>query len=119
MNSKTSTNNKPLQIIYWNANGLRTGRNELETLVNSEDVDVILLNETRLEPGNPDPKIPGFNLHRTDRTVEKGGGTAIYVSNAIRYSVTEIPVVRHLEVTGVLLTTAIGPLRLFACYNRP
>lgn len=115
----TQPNPNSLQIAYWNANGLRSGRDELEEFIQKEDVAVILVSETKLRPNVRNPNIQGFTLHRTDRNDGPGGGTAVYVRNALRYHVAQTPTLQQLEATGIVVSTTNGPLRIFSCYNRP
>ena len=51
-----------LKVLIWNANGIRGKRNELEQFVSHKNVDVILLNETRLDSGTA-PKIYGYTSY--------------------------------------------------------
>ncbi|EFA12510.2 putative RNA-directed DNA polymerase from transposon X-element-like Protein [Tribolium castaneum] len=107
------------QVAFWNANGLRAARNELEEFVDRLQLDIVLVCETKLQPQTTDPKIRDFTLHRADRGIGPGGGTAIFVSNRIKHSVLATPDLRNMEAVGINVATANGPLRLFACYNRP
>lgn len=117
--SKNSVILRSLQIAFWNANGLQQARNELEEFIDRHHLDVVLVSETKLRAATRDPNIPGFTLVRTDRPTGPGGGTAIYIRKILKFYVAEKPDLRHLEATGVTVVTESGPLRLFACYNRP
>ncbi|KAH0816006.1 hypothetical protein GEV33_006785 [Tenebrio molitor] len=60
-------------IAFYNARGLRSSRNELEVFADDHDVDTLLVSETKLQPGTPDPKIRGFELyHRASCSPEPG-----------------------------------------------
>ncbi|KXZ75902.1 hypothetical protein TcasGA2_TC031881, partial [Tribolium castaneum] len=107
------------QVAFWNANGLRAARDELEEFVDRLQLDIVLVCETKLQPQTTDLKIRGFTLHRADRGIGPGGGRAIFVSNRIKHSVLATPDLRNMEAVGNNVATANGPLRLFACYNRP
>ncbi|KAH0811919.1 hypothetical protein GEV33_010872 [Tenebrio molitor] len=114
---------KVLAIIpktaFFNARSLRTTRNELEVFADSHDLDVILVNETFLRADDPDPKIRGFTLYRTDRTNGAGGGTAIFVRRTLPHYPNALPALQSLEATAVTIETANGPLTLISCYHRP
>jgi hypothetical protein len=110
---------KSLQTAFFNARSLRTTRNELEVFADSHDLDVILVNETFLRADDPDPKIRGFTLHRTDRTNGAGGGTAIFVRRTLPHYPNTLPALQNLEATAVTIETANGPLTLISCYHRP
>ncbi|KAJ3643999.1 hypothetical protein Zmor_026676 [Zophobas morio] len=70
-----------MAIAFWNANGLRSGRYELEEFMEDHQLDAILVNETNLLWDSRDPKMPGYTLHRTERRDGNGRGTAIYVED--------------------------------------
>ncbi|KAJ3641934.1 hypothetical protein Zmor_028404 [Zophobas morio] len=106
-----------MAIAFWNANGLRSGRYELEEFMEDHQLDAILVNETNLLWDSRDPKMPGYTLHRTERRDGNGRGTAIYVRKEIKHSSSYVPDLRQLEATAVTVVTARGPLRLIACYN--
>jgi retron-type reverse transcriptase len=110
---------KSLQIAFFNANGLRGSRNELETFADDHDLDLILVGETKLQAGVADPKIRGFVLYRSDRDRGPGGGTAIYVRNATPHYQITLPVLQSLEATAVRVETANGPLTIISCYHPP
>jgi retron-type reverse transcriptase len=108
---------RSLQIAFFNANGLRGSRNELETFADDHDLDLILVGETKLQAGVADPKIRGFVLYRSDRDRGPGGGTAIYVRNATPHYQITLPVLQSLEATAVRVETANGPLTIISCYH--
>jgi retron-type reverse transcriptase len=110
---------RSLQIAFFNANGLRGSRNELETFADDHDLDLILVGETKLQAGVADPKIRGFVLYRSDRDRGPGGGTAIYVRNATPHCQITLPVLQSLEATAVRVETANGPLTIISCYHPP
>jgi hypothetical protein len=110
---------RSLQIAFFNVNGLRGSRNELETFADDHDLDLILVGETKLQAGVADPKIRGFVLYRSDRDRGPGGGTAIYVRNATPHYQITLPVLQSLEATAVRVETANGPLTIISCYHPP
>jgi retron-type reverse transcriptase len=110
---------RSLQIAFFNANGLRGSRNELETFADDHDLDLILVGETKLQAGVADPKIRGFVLYRSDRDRGPGGGTAIYVRNATPHYQITLPVLQNLEATAVRIETVNGPLTIISCYHPP
>jgi hypothetical protein len=96
---------KSLQTAFFNARSLRTTRNELEVFADSHDLDVILVNETFLRADDPDPKIRGFTLYRTDRTNGAGGGTAIFIRRTLPHYPNALPTLQNLEATAVTIET--------------
>ncbi|KAH0815969.1 hypothetical protein GEV33_006822 [Tenebrio molitor] len=110
---------KSQQITFFNARSLGTTRNELDVFADSQDLDVILVNQTFLHAGDTDPKIRGYVLYRNDRNDGAGGGTATYVGRTLPHYPNALPALRNLEATAVTIETANGPLTLISCYHKP
>ena len=72
-----------LRILQWNADGLRNKIIELRKRAIDQDLDVLLIQESHLEPNQPSPSIPGFAALRVDRKNKKGGGLISYVKKSI------------------------------------
>ena len=68
---------KVVRLACWNADEVRGRKHELEHFLNQHGVDICLLSETFLNPGEAF-RIANYVCHRTDRTTVKGG-TAILV----------------------------------------
>jgi hypothetical protein len=68
---------------------------------------------------DPDPKIRGFVLYRSDRTDVAAGGTAVYVRRTLPHYPNALPALQNLEATAVTIETANGPLTLISCYYKP
>jgi hypothetical protein len=100
---------RSLQIAFYNARGLRSSSNELEVFADDHDLDALLVSESKLQPGTPDPNIRGFELYRSDRTRTPGGGTAIYVRREIRHHQIALPVLQDLEATAVTINEILDP----------
>ena len=61
---------------------------ELRNYMISKPVDILAINETRLDCSFPDSaaSIPGYSLDRKDRN-RNGGGVALYIRNSIAYEI--------------------------------
>ena len=71
---------RSLRILQWNADGIRTGLPELTQMVRDVDVDVVLIQESKLGPEDQTPNLPGFAVARRDRlTGPRGGGLLTFV----------------------------------------
>ena len=68
---------KALRLAYWNADGVRGRKLELEHFLSQHGVDICLLNKTFLNPREAF-RLANYVCHRTDRPTA-GGGTAILV----------------------------------------
>ena len=71
-----------LLLASLNIVSLRKHIHELEIILNDYNIDILILNETRLEPLIDDKEvtIPGYKIYRNDRN-KNGGGVAIYVKD--------------------------------------
>ena len=65
-------------ILFWNCQGIRPKRKELELYLKENVIDVIVLNETFLSKKH-NFKIPGHDTIRNDRSTGQGGGVAFLV----------------------------------------
>lgn len=114
---------KPPKIVLvsWNANGLKSNRNELQEFCVRHRPDLVLVNETRTVPGESDPKLLGFRLYRTDRPGinNHGGGTAIYVRAVLCHHLLPPLNLATIETTAVSVTTTSGIIHIYSCYHRP
>ena len=67
-------------ILFWNCQGIRLKRKELELYLIENVIDVIALNETFLSKKH-NFKIPGYDTIRNDRSTGLKGGVAFLVKN--------------------------------------
>ena len=65
-------------ILFWNCQGIRPKRKELELCLKENLIDVIALNETFLSKKH-NFKIPGYDTIRNGRSTGQGGGVAFLV----------------------------------------
>ena len=87
--SKMAVNNyniTSLRLTHWNANGLRKNLNEVKQFLIEENIDIMLLNETKLKSLTKF-KVTGYQCVRKERDNDKaGGGVMIRVKDNIQYS---------------------------------
>jgi hypothetical protein len=89
----------------------------------NNNIDVGLIQETKLQPGHELPKLDGFSVLRRDRERDKGGGLAIIVSNNIRYEMLDAPQgptpddTTELQIIGI--PTHAGNIQLVNMYIPP
>jgi hypothetical protein len=108
---------KPLRLAYWNADGVRGRKLELEHYLGQHGVDVCLLNETYLNDGQAF-RLANYVCQRTDRPTA-GGGTAILVRRGIVHHSVPIAGLTHLEATAIQVTMAGKPVRTLAASLSP
>ena len=71
-----------MNIIFWNCQGLRPKRKELQNYLLENQIDILALNETFLEPKFKF-HLPGYDIYKNDRLVGTKGGVAILVKKGI------------------------------------
>ena len=105
--SKAANNRerKGLRIASYNIVSLRKYKNELETVLNEQNIEVIGLNETRLDSKVPNSvvNIGNYHIYRKDRNTA-GGGVAVYVRETLphfqRLDITD----QDIEIIGIEVT---------------
>ena len=78
-----------------NVNGFRSNPDEFKVLMNEMDIDLLALNETKLDSSfsNDSTEIAGYNQQRLDRSCF-GRGVSIYVRETIRVLIRNVPPVK-------------------------
>ena len=71
-----------LNLTFWNCQGIRSKRKELELYLNENSIDIIALNETFLNR-KVNFKIQGYDTIRNDRSTGSGGGVAFLVKHGL------------------------------------
>ena len=71
-----------LNITFWNCQGIRSKRKELELYLNENSIDIIALDETFLNK-KVNFKIQGYDTIRNDRSTGSGGGVAFLVKHGL------------------------------------
>jgi ribonuclease HI len=89
-------NRAQIKIVQWNCDFLQTKVDELSEYLRDGDVDVAILQETKLGINDPTPRIEGYVAVRKDRkgsgTVHRrGGGLITYLKKDIPHWTEDIP----------------------------
>ena len=71
-----------LNITFWNCQGVRSKRKELELYLNENSIDIIALNETFLTK-KVNFTIPGYDTIRNNRSTGQKGGVAFLVKHGL------------------------------------
>ena len=79
-----------LLLLQWNVDGITTSLTDLQDLVRKRPaVGVVLVQESKLLPSDPDPLVPGFSTVRLDRPPmmggTRGGGLLTFVRQDIPF----------------------------------
>ena len=90
---------------------------ELEQYLSQHGVDICLLSEIFLNPGEAF-RLANYVCHRTDRPTA-GGGTAILVRRGITHHSVPVPGLTQLEATSIQVKLASRPVKVVAAYLSP
>ena len=71
-----------LNILFWDCQGIRPKRKELELYLKENVIDIIALNETFLSQ-KYNFNNPGYGTIRNDRSTGLGGGVAFLVKHGL------------------------------------
>ena len=71
-----------LNIMFWNCQGIRPKRKELELYLKDNNFDIVALNETFLTK-KINFKIQGYDTIKSDRSTGVGGGVAFLVKHGL------------------------------------
>ena len=71
-----------LTITFWNCQGIRSKRKELELYLKENSIDIIALNEMFLTK-KVTFKIQGYDTIRNDRSTGRKGGVAFLVKHGL------------------------------------
>ena len=70
-----------MNIVFWNCQGLRPKRKELQNYLVENQMDILALNKTFLQPKFSFYP-PGYEIYKIDRLLGTKGGVAILVKKA-------------------------------------
>lgn len=110
-------NSAKIKMMTWNCCTIKDKLLELKEHIYQNDIDVIGLNETRLNPDHK-LKIRGYKVYRNDRN-SCGGGVAILIKNKIKHSQLHTPTLDTLEAISIQIETTVGNITTTAVYNPP
>ena len=71
-----------LNILFWNCQGIRSKRKELELYLKENEFDILVLNATFLNK-KINFRIPGYDTVRNDRSTGQKGGVAFLVKHGL------------------------------------
>ncbi|CAI6363267.1 unnamed protein product [Macrosiphum euphorbiae] len=107
-----------INILFWNCNGIKYKNNELHTFARLNNIHIILLQETKLNPSTI-IKIPNYFTYCQDRPPKprspSGGGTTILVHKNIIHNQEDIKT--SLESTTVTTKLVNDQVRITSMYK--
>ncbi|GBM78360.1 hypothetical protein AVEN_100121-1, partial [Araneus ventricosus] len=110
--------NNSLNLISWNAAGIKNKINQLKYFLLDWKPDTLALQETHLNPGDR-LKFPNYSSYRTDRLTHRGGGTAILIRNSIDHHPTPIASTTFENTTIELHLPDSTPITISSIYRPP
>ena len=104
-----------INICTFNANSIKGQKLEIVQFLKEENIDILLVQETLLKT-NDRFALPGYAIHRSDRSA-KGGGTAIIIRRSIKHHRIIGPPNTTFEYTAILheQTNTV----FISCYKKP
>lgn len=92
-----------LRVLTWNANGLTDRRQELETFLHTEMIDVALISETRFTRMTH-ISIKNYRIYTTNHpSGNSHGGTAVIIKNNLKHYSIEDYSTEKIQATSVKL----------------
>lgn len=110
--------NKKLKIVFWNAQSINntTKKHLIESFLETEKIDILLLAETFLKPKNPF-QIKNFIVYRNDRLHQGHGGVAIAIRSTIKHKLLSPINTQHIENISVEINMNNESLRITSAYS--
>ncbi|GBN77703.1 hypothetical protein AVEN_269107-1 [Araneus ventricosus] len=110
--------NNSLNLISWNAAGIKNKINQLKYFLLDWKPDILALQETHLNPGDR-LKFPNYSSYRTDRLTHRGGGTAILIRNSIDHHPTPFASTTFENTTIEIHLPDSTPVTISSIYRPP
>lgn len=111
------TERQPI-IMLWNAQSItsKSKQLQLENMLNTEHIDIILITETFLKPQHT-YQIRNFNIYRNDRLTHAHGGVAIAIRNNIAHKICSPANTSHIENMSIEVKINNIPTRIIVAYS--
>jgi len=113
-----------LKCKLINARSLNNKLHQLQHVLNTENLDLLICSETWFKPYTPDSVIvadTNYSVFRKDRLLTTAGGACIFIKNdsvkAVRVAIPET--FKDLEVVAIDIVNSSIPTRIIACYRPP
>lgn len=111
--------NETLRILAHNVNGLLRHRNDVELLVRTENLDIMLISETHLRP-EQNFSMRDYNFYRVDQPTENGwGGVGLLIRTSMNHYFSYQRVTDSIQAVGVTVNTPNGEIQVLSIYCPP
>ena len=82
-----------LKVLYWNANGLKSKMVELEDRTQHTEINMIMIQRSKLCSRDRIPYLPGYSTIRKDREYGRGGELITFIKEDINFTVKSIKLI--------------------------
>ena len=82
----SSKNSNSLHMLQININGIRNKSHELLHTLQTQDIHIALIQETKLSPSAKTPLFPGYTAVRLDRLASQGSGIMPLIKTDIEFT---------------------------------
>jgi exonuclease III len=108
-----------IRFAVWNANGLCQHAQEINTFLNTHNLDVLLVSETHVTERSH-INIPQYAIYHTPHPDQKAhGGTAVIIRRSLKHHLGIPYSTEHIQATSVVLKDNLGELTITAVYSPP
>lgn len=106
-----------INILIWNANGIRHKLAELINFVKHHEIHLISISETLL---NADIRLflPGYSILRAD-SAAPGRGVLLAIRDDLKATRRSLPATGHLEAVAATIDSPSGRILVASIYNSP
>lgn len=109
------------KFVSINITSLLAHIDELRVWVENQNIDVLAINESRLDASIPNScvSITNYNIVRKDRN-RNGGGVAVYIYNSVNYTNSSHLIPETMEAVCIdILKPNSRPFSIVSCYRPP
>jgi exonuclease III len=108
-----------IRFAVWNANGLCQHAQEINTFLNTHNLDVLLVSETHVTERSH-INIPQYAIYHTPHPDQKAhSGTAVIVRRSLKHHPGIAYSTAHIQATSIVLKDHLGELTITAVYSPP
>ena len=112
------TQDLPLRLLTWNANSIRREALEFAHLLKTEDIDIALISETKIQDDSS-WHMPDYDIYKTQGPNRGHGGTAVVIKNTITHSQTFINGLENIQLTAIDIYANNRSMTVGAIYIPP
>ena len=114
---------KSFNILQWNANGIDNKQTELSIFLESHNVKVAAIQESKLTAKSRSPNIQNYTLVSHDRRQGPGGGLLLFIHNLVSFTRKSLPTTSkndpHLEELTIIIAMDNTELLITNVYIPP